>query len=332
MRGLFKFLFCPVVFLVPALSFSWNSTGHMVVAEIAYDNLSPADKIKVNNIAKALSVENFNSNYRDEGLISYASFISIAHWPDDIKGQDWLLNNPWHYQDNGWVAALDAGNVSIPSEFIIKTPNNDVVWAIGNMAGILSQDSKYQSAITRARALSYLVHFTGDIHQPLHCSVRVSPDFREGDEGGNDYKIKFDSPITELHGLWDDAVVLYPEMGYDPEDINPEDIKKIAKNIELQYPEKKLIKETTPPVRDSNQTITYWAMDWSNQWCQESFKLAESVVYPDLSPGAGLAKNPVKLEKNYLINSSKIAEQRLALAGYRLANLLHVVLNSDFDK
>lgn len=47
----------------------------------------------------------------------------------------------------------------------------------------------------------FLIHFVGDIHQPLHAAT-------DGDRGGTCKKVDVTSPEKNLHFVWDDAVVV----------------------------------------------------------------------------------------------------------------------------
>ena len=57
--------------------------------------------------------------------------------------------------------------------------------------------------------MRFLIHYLGDIHQPLHCSTRVDPDFPHGDRGGNDFPLKYHYSVDNLHSLWDAVMYEY---------------------------------------------------------------------------------------------------------------------------
>ena len=60
-----------------------------------------------------------------------------------------------------------------------------------------------------------IIHYLGDIHQPLHAVAEVDSRFPEGDQGGNLQKIPMDkaSGVDELHAVWDSVIYHYP--GYE---------------------------------------------------------------------------------------------------------------------
>jgi hypothetical protein len=54
--------------------------------------------------------------------------------------------------------------------------------------------------------LRLLIHYVGDIHQPLHAVSRYTEDHKKGDSGGNFFKIEIIDKINELHALWDSVL------------------------------------------------------------------------------------------------------------------------------
>src|SRR5262249_22815151 len=59
-------------------------------------------------------------------------------------------------------------------------------------------------------ALKFLLHFVGDIHQPLHAITHVDPDTHVEDRGGNCVGILRGNAKNpaRLHAYWDTALVL----------------------------------------------------------------------------------------------------------------------------
>jgi hypothetical protein len=69
-----------------------------------------------------------------------------------------------------------------------------------------------------AQALRFVIHFVGDIHQPLHCATRVSHAHPEGDRGGNLFMVAVSdengsSHPAKLHGYWDGELGTIPKAG-----------------------------------------------------------------------------------------------------------------------
>lgn len=57
--------------------------------------------------------------------------------------------------------------------------------------------------------LRLLIHYVGDIHQPMHAVNRYTPEFPDGDAGGNLFNVTYSQTIHELHGLWDSGIGKY---------------------------------------------------------------------------------------------------------------------------
>lgn len=77
--------------------------------------------------------------------------------------------------------------------------------------------------------LHFLIHYVGDIHQPLHGASMVSSRFPKGDKGGNDFKIKHKD--GDLHTLWDKAVDFMPNIRAPLNDNNFDILSTIANKL-----------------------------------------------------------------------------------------------------
>jgi hypothetical protein len=84
----------------------------------------------------------------------------------------------------------------------------DVVTACGS-ACVLTEIDRWGAVLAdttqttgeRLQALSFIVHFIGDLHQPLHSATRGS------DAGGNAEQVRIDGGTTSLHHAWDANLV-----------------------------------------------------------------------------------------------------------------------------
>ena len=172
--------------IAPAVQ-AWGPLGHSVVAELAQRHLSPAAKAEVEHLL---------------ALDHTQSLADIASWPDEIrndpKQQDlWKQTRGLHYIDFG-------GNCTY-------TPPRDckngqcVVEAISHYTEILSDRS--QPDATRLQALKFVVHFIGDIHQPLHANYQE-------DAGGNKYQVQFQGQGMNLHRVWDSGLLSTRNMDW----------------------------------------------------------------------------------------------------------------------
>ena len=185
---------------------AWGPTGHRVVAEIAQRHLTPAARIKVSK------------------LLGGRTLADVANWPDELRSDPRFDKyKPLHYATvpDGVASYRDAQ----------KDPCGDVVLAIDALAAFLrtgqrtdlfsvkaltdKSDGTGKGAcnpqetdpITPDTALRFLVHFVGDIHQPLHVGGT--------DLGGNRVEIDWMGRWkTNLHSTWDDEMVDYERFDY----------------------------------------------------------------------------------------------------------------------
>jgi hypothetical protein len=263
---------------------AWWDGGHMVVAQIAYDHLDPAVKAKCDAL---IAVPVYHSS------VSNNNFVTAACWADDIKHFTSAYSNS-HYIDIG--LSLDG----YPTNQVANDPSN-VVAAINQCIAKL-QDST-QSLSNQATALRFLLHFAGDIQQPLHCSTGVTTNKPTGDAGGNSFSIVAANWNNNLHGLWDDGGGYLPASLVRP--LNPTDqatLSNTVADVEAAYP---YIPSTGIPN----------PMDWA----LEGRSLAQTVSYVGITPGSVPSVS-------YTNTAQATAKQRMAIGGQRLGNLLNTIL------
>ena len=185
---------------------AWGPTGHRVVAEIAQRHLTPAAQLKVNS------------------LLDGRSLADVANWPDELRSDPRFDKyKVLHY------ATVKNGLTSYRNS--VKAPCGDLVVAIDAFSAFLRTGSrealysvkaltdksdgttksacnpKETEPLSADKALSFLVHLMGDLHQPLH----VGGD----DEGGNKVSVMWmDRWKTKLHSAWDDEMVDFERYGY----------------------------------------------------------------------------------------------------------------------
>lgn len=280
---------------------AWWEAGHMLVADIAYHHLKPKAQKEVNRLMHYMDVESTaRHRYAYNEKNPHYTLMAASHWPDDINGYPNYLKafKTYHYIEDAY--SEDA----TPHPTII--PRDNVVSAINQFRQHVSQSKANE--YSRARALAFLVHFVGDIHQPLHTAEYYSKTLPKGDRGGNEYKIIYKEPngavIKNLHALWDSALALYPSKHFSHEVNDPKDIDKLMHLIEADYPEHYFGDKLTN-------------LDPS-LWQQESHQLAIDAHHITLFNG--------EVDGNYIQQYTQVAEQQIALAGYRLAHVLNKAL------
>lgn len=172
-----------VFLLSPLLCWShppvWSRTGHRVVGEVAQEHLSrKAQKA----IARLLG---------GEGL------AEVSNFADDIKSDTaYRKFSPWHYVN----FPLDKAYKDVP-----PSPYGDIVAGIEHCARVLKDPNSPRSE--QVFYLKMLVHFIGDLHQPLHVG-------REEDRGGNSIQFQYFNEGTNLHRLWDSNLIDDYGMSY----------------------------------------------------------------------------------------------------------------------
>jgi nuclease S1 len=183
---------------LPTSAFAWGAKGHAVIAEIAERGLSP-------NVASQIRGLNFGAPLRE-----------IASLPDDWRGEETKGTRPgdtgaWHYSNipNDAVAGFDRARDC--------KDDNCVVAAIEKFAAVLKDPA--QPRDKRREALIYVVHFMGDLHQPMHSAGGQVKNEKTGqmepDRGGNLVKVRFLGIETNLHSAWDSALIDWGPVNVD---------------------------------------------------------------------------------------------------------------------
>lgn len=145
-----------------------------------------------------------------------------------------------------------------------------------------------------------LLHYAGDIHQPLHATSRVNHEYEEGDRGGNSVALPSISGAKNLHSVWD-SVAYSQTSDYDLPfaDDKWEEISNVAKDFMKRHPIDADVA--------SNIDVNQWAMD--------SYNISASFLYEGVEPNQALSKDYVK-------KAVEIAEKQVVIGGNRLASLL----------
>lgn len=273
---------------------AWWDAGHKTVAEIAYADLTPVAKKAVDQI-----VEEFHKSHPD-----YETFADLSTWPDHLQEQEktFLYSAPHFitlpYDPEGILSqAVKAGMQT-------QSKQSGSIAYIEQAKAILANNKA--SIFSKCWALSYLSHVVADLHQPMHCCTRYSKELPKGDRGGNFHPIipMKNSKASNLHLLWDSGVGFLPVLSGDTA-LDKKKLEIFAQRVKEDLPKEKLTASAS--------------MD-PNEWALESHKIAVEHAHK-LKPNR--APSPM-----YIENSKTIVEERIALAGYRLSNMLNVVFSS----
>lgn len=271
-------------------SFGWWETGHRVVARIAALHLTPQARARV---ASILGVP--------DSLEAVADALANAStWADEVRAA--TKTGEWHYVD---LTIQDQ-----KADFAKRCENDNCAPArIRLFAAQLAGGPKVEQW-SDLDALRFVVHFVGDIHQPLHAAS-------DADLGGN--CVLLDPPVDtarNLHALWDGGIL---------KEISDDD-RKLAADL------------------DSSITAGHRAKAWSKgdavSWAWESHRLAKRYIYSQLhipvepalfpkgcqdAPAAIREFKPI-VDAAYIARMRPIVTSQLSKGGLRLAALLNRTL------
>lgn len=301
----------PPLALAGRSAFGWNATGHELVALIAWDHLSRPQR---EAFTRALGAHPRYQKDLLQGLQpgenpDEHAFRDAATWPDVVKGRTHPLERTedhknWHYVDYPFDEDGKAGPLP-PEAWDGRSTPTDLLQAMQMVTAQLRDPATPPPRV--AIALCWVLHLVGDAHQPLHDVSLFSKDYPTGDQGGNLIHIRADTfPDFNLHGYWD---------GLEGRSLDPTSLRRNADRIEKEHP----YDAATAELAETDPKA----------WAQESFDLAKHDAYLDghlhgVTPDQALDKPDAipPLPPSYGRTAHDVADQQIALAGYRLANLL----------
>jgi hypothetical protein len=240
----------------------WGTNGHRIVGEIADSYLTPKARIAV------------------KAILGNESIAMASNWGDFIKSDsnyNYLYN--WHFINlkaglsfNDMKTRLltdTAANLYNKLDFVIKELKNKS----------LAQDKKLMY-------LRLLIHFVGDLHQPLHAGGRPE------DLGGNRIKVLWFNESTNLHTVWDERLVEFQKLSY----------TEYAKAIN----------------HATKQQVKTWQQQPMMEWYFESYQISQK-LYDEI-------KQPdQKLSYNYNFDHVETLNSQLLKGGVRLAGILNAI-------
>jgi hypothetical protein len=260
---------------------AWNAEGHMLVAQIAYNHLDPQVKSKCDALI-AVSLPGYTSS-------GTSNFVTAACWADDFKSSLGTSTN--HYIDI--PISLDG----FPTNNVIDDPTN-IVAAIRQYIATLQNPTAVLS--NQAIALRYLIHYVGDIEQPLHCSTGVTTNSPTGDAGGNFFSLGGGN----LHSFWDGG------GGY----LNDSVSRPLSSSGTTTLTNKAAAIEAAYPYSVSIGTIPD-PMDWAI----EGREIGRTNTYVGITNG-------LSASASYSNRTQATTSQRMAIGGQRLAKLLSTIM------
>lgn len=303
-------LFAAILFSINIPALAWDETGHKITGYIAWQRMTPEVREKVIKILLAApedsQIGTFYLSYGSRAVDSRKReyFMLMTTWADIIKDKAMdtrfkkYSKGNWHYADTFWQWK-DGKAVFIENKDESGFAMDKLVEFDKTIRGTASDADK-------AVAIVWLEHLIGDLHQPLHTSAKVTDSNQKGDQGGNLFFLTpKGTPRAEqknLHSFWDGIVGINIPNAKDQCDADYLD--PLAQEIMKLHPYDKMKDNLSPNKFDV--------------WTKESLDIATTEVYKNIDWG----KAP---SDKYKKKAFDIAQQRLALAGYRMGDLFNEV-------
>lgn len=254
----------------------------MLVSQIAYNHLTPTAKARSDALI-AVPLANASAGT--------SNFVTAAVWADDFRSQ--LGTGGSHFINLPLSLDGTSTNGFTPPAF-------DVVKAINQSIAVLQDPT---AALTnQATHLRYLLHFVGDIQQPLHCVTAMSSATPNGDAGGNGFTFSGGS-WGNLHFLWDEG------GGYLTNTIS----RPLTPSGQAILDGKVAAAETSFSYSPNPDAIPN-----AMAWAQEGLALSKTNAY------VGVTRNTTP-SVSYLNTAQAAAGERVYLGGRRLADLLNTL-------
>jgi hypothetical protein len=272
----------------PAPAFAFGDEGHEIIAAIARDHLNTVAKAKVDAILAS-----------DNDTLTAPDMLSRATWADAYRPAH-RQTAKWHFVD------IELDHPDLDAACYGFEPTAGPASSGPADACVVNKIEEFEHELAspattpgeRAMALKFLLHFVGDLHQPLHAADNH-------DRGGNCVLIGLGGSRTmNLHAYWDTAVV--EELGND----------RVALAASLE-------RQITPA------EVRAWQVGDARSWARETYRVAKAKVYVIGSrPGCDRDAAPIPLPAGYDAQSRQVAAVQLRKAGVRLALVLNRALGS----
>jgi hypothetical protein len=256
-----KLMFTACLTLLCALFLSFGFVGHRSVGKIAENNLTPTAKAAV------------------QDLLGKETLAGVSTWADEVRTQpEYKSTASWHFLN------LPLGLNYIEFERQIEGMNNSNVYS----ALVKAEHDLINPSISKERkieALKFVVHFVGDMHQPMHIS-------RSEDKGGNTIQLNYNGKGTNLHSLWDSKLVERQGLAFE---------------------------QIADSAKPSSKQIAQWQQEPQLKWAWESYQIS-SKLYAEVD----LMKSR-SINEEYYKKHMPVINQRIQQAGFRLAAVLNEI-------
>jgi hypothetical protein len=294
---------------------AWDDAGHKLTTYIAWEQMSPQAREQAIKILRSAPEDSHLSVFYLQDSRSTAAkqrelFMIASTWADIVRDKDFKVRfnkyhkSDWHYADTFW--SNTNGKVEILKDF--DEPKGKAVDQLFAFDKAL-RDTSISDA-DKAIALAWVLHLGGDIHQPLHTSARVTQYDPKGDQGGNRFMLspkdaKGDDRVN-LHWFWDSIVGR--NIARQNDACDSAYLPAIAAQMTQKYPFAKM-----------RNRLKLGKFD---EWQQEGFQIASTKLYPSSLKFGEIPSDSYKKQ------AFEIAEEQIALAGYRMGEMLNQIFGS----
>lgn len=312
---------CCVMMVAASQCWGWDESGHQQIADLAWARLRPQTRRALAEILAAGDplfrppvVATTNPVYWTR---QREAFRRAAVFPDQLKYSSTSFNTErdfWnrHFDPINDPLIPDSQKQRCSSWHYINIPlfweatrpgiprSNGVAaleLAVAEMRRLRSQEPG--SRRMQAWWLAWIIHLTGDLHQPLHCAASFR-DIPTGDAGGNKFRLRSGS----LHSLWDGGISDARSGALDP----PSDYTFTTTRW--------LRVDQFLPLPEEARNLKV------ESWVGYGSRLAEQDVYPGIHVGG----DETAAYRSRRLDRSK---RQAILAGFRLAELLNQLLKPD---
>ena len=301
--------------LRPAAVLAWDDTGHQIVARIAWEQMTTTARQNVISLlqeapADACLREMFSTDARPLAERQREFFMRAATWADKVRRNesaprpcDRFDMPQWHFINYFWEGTSDTDRPP-PEHATRRPPTPNAVTQLQSLSASVANQSRPRAE--RATDLAWILHLAGDIHQPLHTTARITPqpEDAQGDRGGNNFRLWTPAGWTRpmsLHSYWDNIIDL--SVGQREAEELTDYVERVAIPLMERHPRAALSRCLQPGAFEA--------------WAREGFLITRMALYPpDLQRGQ-------RPSEAYQRRAHAISEQSIALAGYRLAELLN---------
>ncbi|HTI91708.1 MAG TPA: S1/P1 nuclease [Puia sp.] len=260
-----KTLLSIIFFSISILLISWGVTGHRTVGKIAENHLTA------------------NARNAVHELLGAETLADVSTWADEVRNEpEYKATGSWHY-------------INLPLGLSYADFQRQVEgMSEANVYSALLQQEKIlmDKSTTREQkieALKFIVHFVGDLHQPMHVS-------RAEDKGGNTVQLNYNGQGTNLHSVWDTKLIERESADY----------QQLAEKYGQASPAQ----------------IKQWQSDPVIKWIWESYTIS-SQLYAEVD-----AMKSRSIDDNYYTAHTGIVHERLEQAGVRLAGVLNTMFKN----